>query len=69
MALMAGSYSECVWHGVLRDAGYPLYICLHRHNKQADAKECARRTKNYITETPDGTPLPSMWVHYQREIP
>lgn len=70
MALRAGTGSRCTYYGVLRDARYPFYLCVHRHETIEDARQCARDAKAYLDEhAAEGSPLPRGWVNYGLENP
>lgn len=72
MALRAGAYAVCEWHGVIRDDGWPWYSCLHRHGSQKEAAACARdaapalRARDH--QDPEA-PLPDGWrVHPHKKV-
>lgn len=64
MRLLAGSYdrSRPVWTGLLREEGYPRYRCYHRHEKRAEARQCARDALAALKADPER--LPRGWVVY-----
>jgi hypothetical protein len=70
MAMRAGSYNAAkpAWRGVIRDGGYPAYICVHAsHGSQPEATACARAALAVIRAT--SGPLPRGWVAYQPPTP
>lgn len=71
MTLRAGSYnaSEPKWRGVIRQDGWPWYVCIHNdHHKPSDARACADAalpTLKARDHTDPGAPLPDGWVIYR----
>jgi hypothetical protein len=65
MALRAGSYNAAKpqWRGVLRDYSSPVYVCIHSHDTQPEATECARAARNGLREHP--TALPVGWIPFE----
>lgn len=68
MALRAGSYNaeKPRWQGVIRDDGFPLYVCYHwgesGHAGPQEARECAKRALAYIKAH---NKLPTGWAPYR----
>jgi hypothetical protein len=62
VAVRAGSYSESVWHGILRDDRYPIAVCFHSHKERVQAQECARDAKVYLNA--NDNKLPEGWAPY-----
>ena len=65
MTLRAGSHNAAqpLWRGVIRDDGYPAYVCVHRnHASQPEATACARGALAALHATPGQ--LPTGWTHY-----
>jgi hypothetical protein len=70
VTLRAGTYNanQPSWRGVIRDDGFPWYVCTHRnHADDRDAKRCAREAlpalKNRDHANADA-PLPDGWRVY-----
>lgn len=69
MALRAGSYSASRprIRGVIREDGYPAYVCIHEHSTFPEARECARTVLKSMGQSMTG-PLPEGWREYIREF-
>lgn len=68
MTLRPGSYNAArpVWRGVIRQDGYPWYVCNHNdHPEQRHATECARKAHELIKSSPVDQPLPDGWDVYR----
>jgi hypothetical protein len=63
-AYMAGTYSVCVFHGVLRWQGFPSCHCLHRHVTRQEARACADEAKATVKAREE---LPPGWVNYKAD--
>jgi len=65
MTLRAGSFdaNKPDWRGVIRENGYPWYVCYHRdHLSTAEARKCARDAMEWMKEN-EG--LPEGWITYE----
>jgi hypothetical protein len=61
VTMRAGSYdrSKPDWRGIIRDDGWPVYVCLHtNHEGREAATKCARGA---LPKIKDGT-LPAGWT-------
>lgn len=66
MALSVGSVSVSIFHGVLREARYPRYVCIHRHNSRSEAQQCARAAKEDLKRYPQE--IPGGWGAYDPAV-
>lgn len=76
MTLRAGKYdaSRPRWRAVLRNDGYPWYVCRHDHPDKDSAGACARRALPLVRAAdPENkglktAELPEGWHVYAREF-
>lgn len=62
--MRAGSYNAArpQWRGVLRESSFPVARCVHEHEDQPSATECAREAAAALKAKPDV--LPVGWINY-----
>jgi hypothetical protein len=68
VTLRAGYYNAAKprWRAVVRNDGYPWYVCLHEHVDGPEATRCARTDLAAIKLASDGKgPWPEGWVTFE----
>jgi hypothetical protein len=63
-AYMAGTCSECVFHGVLYWQGFPSCHCVHDHRTRTEARACVDEAKAAVKAREE---LPAGWVNYRAD--
>lgn len=53
-----------IYHGVIRNNGDPLYVCIHTHSESKQATRCARIALREIRHLSAEEALPQGWIVY-----
>jgi hypothetical protein len=67
VALRAGRYNANTpaWRGIIRDDGYPWYVCIHTDHDERTSRECAKKALPALkARDPEDAeaPLPEGWI-------